>query len=161
VESVKKFFQWTLRISAVIVLTILLLFVSGWFLYKGYEGYGELKSKGLAKAKTWDSLTVESLNAGFILRTKWQNDEMLYKMEVKFKDEKSRTSAPGIDKFSMLFYDEDGFKIFEERITRSSVSGKVDDSGKIVAVEIEGSMFLGEQDYRRADEWNVSWTSSE
>lgn len=156
-EAVKRFLLWTGRISAIIAAVILLLFVGGWLLYKGYDGYGKLKTKGLSEVRTWDSLTVESMNAGFVLRTKWRDGQMLYKMDVKFKDEKSRDKSPEADNFTIVFYDKDGFKLFEDRISRGSVTGRVDESGRVVVVEVESFVYVSESDYRKAEKWNVSW----
>ncbi len=150
------FFSWILKVSLAITLAAIFVICIIW----GYNAFEdrryEKKLESIKDVVVWDTLTVKSQNATFLLKTKYDGN-IKYQLDVGFKGGRS---IPDFSEIIIILHDNDRFELERIVISGKDLSLRIDDGGKPIGYRAAGESFMVPDVYRKIKGWNISWRMS-
>lgn len=159
-SNLKSFFAATLKISVAIALAILLLAITGWGIYSFNQYRENERNAPLGTPRNWATITVPSLNNSvFRLSTVWREEQLSYQFEmIGFPSSLETAINTGNASFTIIFLDENGFKLEEHKIYGNEIIRVIDEKGKSAGISSKGYTYLSPDAYRKAQSWDVTWS---
>lgn len=147
----KAFFKSVLRIATamLVVVTVVGLLVWG---FRAWSSYREKRENAsLETPREWPPIKIEGLGSSELsLKTMWRNGRMSYVFEVeKYTGSKSKRE------WILHFTDSHGFKVFRHVIRDETAT--LGEKNEIIGFVARGDLTVKADEYRRAQEWEVSW----
>lgn len=163
----KTFLLGVVKLAVALTLGLIVLGVGAWAISAFSEHREAVKNAPLETPKVWRQQTVGALNnAQLSLATKWHDGHMSYQFEMKgypssLSEKRANTRAYELHqpRFTLIFLDESGFKLFDHQIPFSEMTRVVDDSGKPAGLSAKGRTYESADTYRKAVTWEVTWSS--
>src|SRR5262245_61491564 len=118
-SRIKSFFVGVARIASAIVIAIVALAALGWGVSALSEARERSRNAPLATLKVWPAVKIDAIGAIELdLSTVWRDGRMYYQFSVggyptelaSVRDEYSRSANAA---WTLVFLDENGFKLFE------------------------------------------------
>lgn len=160
--GVRSFFLGAAKIATAFVITIVVVAVGAWAINSYNDAREAQANAPLAVAKVWPTESVPALdNAQITLLTKWENGQLYYQVVIDRypSDLKKPRDANSLNPhFSLVFEDKDGFHVFTHDILLSEMRVSVSDSKEYIGLSANGSVYMGDDDYRNSVSWNLTWS---
>jgi hypothetical protein len=128
---------------------------------KAQEETEKKKTAALNTPRVMPSISIPQLGSvSANLRTVWRDGTLNYQFTITpvskvLRDARTNGYARS---FTLIFYDDQGFKIKSLDIRLNSMSQTVDESGKPLWLNIDDSDFCTAENYERIRSWNVLWS---
>ena len=152
-ESLKTFAMAVFKIGAGIALSTLLVVLAIWGWYAYRTATERRANAPLAEKHEWPTITADALGgAKFNLATVWRDGRIFYRLSVEGYPPliaAARDAGSGAS-FTFVFYDADGFKVFQKSIQLSSMSAVIDPNGERSGLQWTEDEFSAAESYRRA-----------
>lgn len=119
------------------------------------------KTASLNTPRTMPPIPIPQLgNVSATLRTVWRDGTLNYQFIIAPESKVLRDArASGYGRsFTLIFYDDQGFKIKSIDVRLNSMSETVDEHGKPLWLDMDDSEFCTAEDYGRIRSWNVLWS---
>ena len=117
-------------------------------------------ASSLAQPKRWNAIEIPQLEgAKATLVTSWRDNVLEYQFSIRPIGDKL-VSARRLNiraRFMALLYDDNSFRILAIELPLSELASVVDDKGKVMSWDGEGSIPSTGEQYRRAVGWNLKW----
>jgi hypothetical protein len=163
--GIRTFLLSASKLAAAIFIVVAVVAGLLWGIY-AFNGYRERQAnEPLSELKNWPPVKPKSpeMKAEFSLRTVWRDGQMFYQFAIdgyppaiaKLRG-LSGSTRPAT--FTLMFEDRDGFKLFDHAIQLNTMTGLIDDSGKLKGFESRGDTYVPADSYRRAAKWDLSWS---
>jgi hypothetical protein len=115
----------------------------------------------LSQRKDWNPIAMSTLGGPEVkLATASRDGQVLYQFSITRPSSQlsSARNAAGAH-FTLVFHDQEGFKVFEEQVPFREMTAITDDQGKDTGFDWNESQLLPAKSYRRAAEWQVHWSA--
>lgn len=145
------------------------------------ENY-ELLIYGLENTKKFENTSIPSLDIPKIsLETKWKNELMYYKFTISSVGDTIRIGnkeypplqrldflngenyfkikVNTVREFTLIFLDEDGFKVNSIDIQSSEMSETVDEKGIVVGYSVNSNLKIKPELYKEFSKWEIAYTN--
>jgi hypothetical protein len=163
--TVRAFLIGTAKIATAIVGSIIALSLIGWGIY-AYKAHSEAEAnEPLEHQRVWPAITAAALDkSSFSLATSWRDGRMYYRWAlagypsaIAAAYEQSATSYKTTPDFTVVFLDENGFKLFEYKIPPDELVRIIGENGNPSGFSARGDTFVSADQYRRAKAWDIVW----
>ena len=142
----------------------------------------ELLIYGLENTKKFENTSIPSLDIPKLsLETKWKNELMYYKFTISSVGDTIRIGnkeypplqrldflngenyfkikVNTVREFTLIFLDEDGFKVHSIDIPSSEMSETVDDKGIVVGYSVNSNLKIKPELYKEFSKWEIAYTN--
>lgn len=160
--QIKEFFKSTFKVAISIFLAVIALFVVGFIGFKAYDSLERQEAKQYEAIKVWPVDLTDNLQMTLLARTKLVDGRLL--AEINFAGYPSYLSDPRLEAknrsagISLLFQDNDGFKVHRKTIQMSEFSSIIDSQGRKSGLRYEFDEYMGTETYARFSQLRVEWT---
>lgn len=163
-SSYRVFLLATAKIGLAIFVAVVALAILGisiLFISKHIEN---TKNKPLTKMIiSWPQIEISALkNAKVTLTTKWEDSLVYYQFNMSgYPAEKEELPiskpSPFNSTFTIIFLDENGFKIEKKQIPIESMSKTINEHGYFIGLKANDSFYMSADNYRKIKYWNITW----
>lgn len=154
-------FKGTLRIVAVIVLSVVFLTAFGYAAYGAHEAYKSRQAAPYESMKIWSNDASPPLNLALTARTKLVEGRLYANYRLKgwpaYLADPGRDAENSQRHIVVHFLDKDGFSVYQKTILMSEFSRNVGDDGRPTGLDFQGIEPLDLALYSRFDRVGLEW----
>ena len=166
-NQLKAFILGVLKIAAAMLLVFVGVTVLWWGTNSLWQSWEIAKNAPLQEPKKWPPIRIKALDdVELNLSTMWRSGQLHYQFSVNgypktvaaVRDAAAdRSSLDTRPDWTLTFFDEHGFKLFEHKIPLRAMAKIVDAKGQGTGLDANDRTNVEAGVYRRVSSWKVTW----